>query len=318
MNILQKILHKADQFQQRHPVIAFPYAVVKKYGDDNGGYQAALVTYYGFLSLFPLLLVAVTVLQLVFHNNKELQTKFLEGINSYFPLLGDQLSSNIGGLGKTGLGLVVGIAITLYGARGAADALRFALDTMWQVPKVKRSGFPKTVLQSFSIMGLGALGLVVTVGASSVTSALGHAWWAGIIANIVGFIIAAVVIMLVFRVATAKSVGFKDLWVGSAIAAFGVQLILTFGTLIVAGQLKGLGSLYGTFAIVLGLLFWMYLIAQIVLYAAQIDTVRKLKLWPRALVTDNPTKADKRAYDLYAKAEERIKPETVKTGYSEE
>ncbi len=313
MNILQKTLHTLDAFQRRHPVVGFPFAVVKKYGDDNGGYHAALITYYGFLSLFPLLLVLVTVLQLFFQGNAELQREVSQNVSSYFPLLGDQLQASIGDMGKTGIGLVVGLALTLYGARGAADALRFTLDNIWQVPKSKRAGFPKAVGQSFAMMGLGALGFLVTVAASSLTSGLGHGWWVKLGLNIIGFSIATLVLMAIFRVATARSVAWKDLWVGSALAALVIQLLLTFGSLLVSSQLKNFDNLYGTFAVVLGLLFWMYLIAQVLVYCAQLDTVRTLKLWPRALVADNPTPADRKAYDLYAKTEKRVRPEKVDT-----
>src|SRR5258708_16666454 len=49
-----RVIAWADRLQRRHGVLGFPYAVVKKYGDDEGGREAALITYYGFLSIFPL------------------------------------------------------------------------------------------------------------------------------------------------------------------------------------------------------------------------------------------------------------------------
>jgi uncharacterized BrkB/YihY/UPF0761 family membrane protein len=255
------------------------------------------------------------VLQLLFHNNEQLKADVAEKISSYFPLLGDQLQASIGSTGKTGLGLAIGILITIYGARGAADALRFAQDTMWNVPKVRRSGFPKALLQSFSIMGLGALGFLVTVAVSSLVSGLGHGWWVGLGLNLIGWGIATVVLAAVFRVATAHPVPLKAMLPGAAIAAAVIQLLLTFGGLLVASQLKHFDSLYGTFAVVLGLLFWIYLMAQIIIYSAEINVVRHEKLWPRALDAANPAEADKRAYDRYAKSEKRIPPEKVKTRF---
>jgi hypothetical protein len=62
MDRLKRLVQAADDFQQRHRWLAFPVAVVKKYGEDQGGHRAALLAYYGFFSLFPLLLVAVTLL----------------------------------------------------------------------------------------------------------------------------------------------------------------------------------------------------------------------------------------------------------------
>lgn len=315
MNFVQKILSRLDDFQRKHPVIGFPFAVVKKYGDDRGGYQAALITYYGFLSLFPLLLVLMTVLQLLFNNNDAFRQEVTDNISGFFPLLGDQLQSNISSMGKTGIGLVVGLLITMYGVRGAADAMRFVLDNMWQVPMSKRPGFPKGIIRSFMLVGLGALGFLVTVAVSSLTSGLGHGWEIKLVLNVIGVTIGAVTLAFIFRTATAKQVALKDLWPGAIIAAFIIQMLLTFGSLIVATQLKNLDSLYGTFAIVLGLVFWIYLIAQVVVYAAEINTVRSLKLWPRALMMENPTTADRTAYDLYAKTEKRIPPERVRTHF---
>lgn len=81
-----------------------------------------------------------------------------------------------------------------------------------------------------------------------------------------------------------------------------MQLLLTFGGILVRHQLKSLGSLYGTFAIVLGLLFWLYLLAQVLVYAIEIDTVRTLRLWPRSITPELKTDGDRRAYALYAKS----------------
>lgn len=182
-------VRKADRIQQKRPVISFIYAVFKKYGDDNGGYMAALLTYYGFLSLLPLLLVMVTILQLIFHNNHIVQQQVSTSVGHFFPLLGTQLQENIHGLKRVGAGLVIGIIITIYGARGAADAFRYTIDNMWQIPKTKRVGFPRSILHSVAIMAAGAGGLAATAAVSAFTSDLGHATISKILANISGFAI---------------------------------------------------------------------------------------------------------------------------------
>src|SRR6185503_15049163 len=141
---IDRIVQSIDRWQQKHHIISFPYAVIKKYGDDNGGYQSALLTYYGFLSMFPLLLVTTTLIQLLFHGNATVKHEVATAVGHFFPLLGSQLESNIHGMKSVGVGLVVGILFTVYGARGAADALRYGLDNIWQVPKRDRAGFPKS------------------------------------------------------------------------------------------------------------------------------------------------------------------------------
>jgi membrane protein len=296
----QKIIQHIDAWQQHHSAPGFTLAITKKYSDDTGGYLAALLTYYGFLSLFPLLLVVVTVLQLWFKNDAHLKNDVTASISNYFPLLGNQLQANVHSMGKTGLGMAVGLLLTIYGARGAADALRYILNNVWQVPKTRRSGFPANMLQSMAILAAVGVGFMATVAVSSFSSALGHAQWVKIAANVAGFLVAAGTMMVVTRQATARHIPTRAMVGGVVMAAALIQLLLTFGGLILSHELKNLNSVYGTFALVLGLLFWLYLMAQIVVLSAEIDSVRHLRLWPRGLQLDKPTRADLHAYKLYA------------------
>lgn len=308
---LDRIMKGIDAWQQRHKPVAFVHAVIKKYGEDNGGYQAALLTYYGFLSLFPLLLVLVTVLQLWFHNDPVLRADISASVGHFFPLLGSQLQKEITGLRGAGIGLTVGLLVTVYGARGAADAFRFALDNMWQIPKHKRAGFPKSILQSLAIMSAGVAGFGATVAVSSFTAALGHAWWVKLLANVLGFVILTLVLGYAFRIATSGRIRYRYMLLGAAIAALIMQLLMSFGGLILSRQLQHLDDLYGTFALVLGLLFWMYLLAQVIIYAAEIDTVRHFGLWPRSSSGKLRTDADRHAYKLYAQSEKYIEKEHI-------
>jgi uncharacterized BrkB/YihY/UPF0761 family membrane protein len=157
MNIIQKITHRLDAFQQRHRLPAFTYAVVKKYGEDEAGYQAALLTYYGFLSLFPLLLILTTVTGILANSHPHLQSTLIRSMTDYFPVLGNQLSDHVHSLHKSGLALAVGILFTLYGARGVADVFRHGVNHIWQVPRVDRVGFPKSLFQSLGLLAVGVL-----------------------------------------------------------------------------------------------------------------------------------------------------------------
>src|ERR1700730_12765923 len=118
MNNLQAAIHKLDAYQQRHRFLAFPYAVVKKYGEDGGGQQAALLTYYAFLSIFPLLLILTTLAEITVGRHSNLEATVVSSITGYFPVLGSQLSSHIHGLHRSGLALAIGILFTFYGTRG--------------------------------------------------------------------------------------------------------------------------------------------------------------------------------------------------------
>src|SRR6266498_5469892 len=110
MNAIERNIRRIDAFQQRHPALAFPFGVVKKFGDDQAGNLAALIAYYGFFSLFPLLLVFVTVLGFVLEGNSDLQDSILHSALAQFPVIGDQIRSNVHSLSGSGLSLAVGIA----------------------------------------------------------------------------------------------------------------------------------------------------------------------------------------------------------------
>jgi membrane protein len=301
-----KAIARIDAWQQRFRPTGFIYAVFKKYGDDNGGYQAALLTYYGFLSLFPLLLVLVTILQIWFKNDPALQHDISRSVGHFFPVLGSQLEQNIHGMRRAGLGLVVGLLFTLYGARGAADAFRFTIDNMWQIPRSKRVGFPKNILHSLAIMGAAAGGFGATAAVSAFTADLGHATWVKVLANILGAGILVVVIGYAFRIATAGRLRLRYMLLGAAIAGISIQLLLSFGSIILAHELHNLNSVYGTFAVVLGMLFWIYLLAQVVLLSAEIDSVRHFHLWPRSLGGKLKTKADHAADALFTQEDKYL------------
>src|SRR5258708_17347271 len=78
--LVNRTIAWADRLQREHGVLGFPYAVVKKYGDDAGGRQAALITYYGFLSIFPLLLLGVAILSRVLADHPDLRQPLIAAI----------------------------------------------------------------------------------------------------------------------------------------------------------------------------------------------------------------------------------------------
>src|ERR1700743_1716781 len=86
-NVFKRTLQRLDAFQQCHPVLSIPSAVIKKYGDDEAGYQGALFSYYGFASLFPLLIVATSVIDLITRHNQSLRDQLLGSITNYVPAI---------------------------------------------------------------------------------------------------------------------------------------------------------------------------------------------------------------------------------------
>jgi YihY family inner membrane protein len=293
MNVIQKTINTIDNFQRRHRFPGFVYAVIKKYGDDDTGYQAALLTYYGFLSLFPLLLVITTLTSAVTDSHSELQKAVTDGVTDYFPVLGNQLSSHVTTLHQSGPALIVGILLTLYGARGVADAFRRGINHVWATPRDKLEGFPKAPLKSLAIILIGGLGLLLASVVAGVAAAAGHGIEFRALSLCLNFIVLFGLFLFLIKFSLPNHVAVKDIRLGAITAAVGLLVLQTFGGYILTRELKNLDALYSYFALSLGLLFWIYLQAQVLYYSAQIAIVHSQKLWPRSL-TGEPTAADKK------------------------
>jgi YihY family inner membrane protein len=301
MNIIQKAVSRLDALQRKRHFIGFPLAVSKKYGDDEASHYAALLTYYGFLSIFPLLLVLATLLRFFLRGEGELQRKILQGVTDYIPVIGSQLGKSVHSMDKAGLALAIGTILTLYGARGVADIYRNMVNHVWQVPYSKRPGFPGSIVSSLVIILVGGAGLIIAPLSSGFAVSFGHLWIFRLLALLLTTGVLFLLLLFVTHLALADRRPLKDFWVGSLVGAIGIVLLQAIGNYLIVHQLKHLQDLYSTFAIVLGLLYWLFLQAQLLLYALEIDSVRAFKLWPRSLVRENPTKADDEAYDLYAR-----------------
>ncbi|HLG90787.1 MAG TPA: YihY/virulence factor BrkB family protein [Candidatus Saccharimonadales bacterium] len=279
-------LRKLDSFQQKHKPTAFTAAVFKKYADDDGGYLAALITYYAFLSLFPLLLVATSAVHFVLKNQPELQSRVIDAINNYFPALSDDLQSSILGFDTSGFALVFGVLITIYGVRGGAATIRYTFNRIWKVPKEKQIGFPLSALHSLLIVLVGGGGLVLAAILSSYAAGLTDAAAYRLIPIAVSFLTLVCVFYLVFSLGiNSREPTRKDLFISALSAAIGIQILQFVGFYLVTHQLQSLSTLYGAFAVVLGLLFWIYLQAQVLLLAAFAGAVHAKRLWPRRLIS---------------------------------
>ncbi len=297
--LIDRFVIRLDEYQRSHRGAAFVVAVIKKYSDDEAGHRAALLAYYGFLSIFPLLLVLTTVLKLLLHNNAELGNQVIHAATVYFPAIGRDLQQNIHAISRTGLALLAGILLTLFGARGVADMLRSSLDHIWQVPHSRRSPFPVAVFRSMAIIIVGGGSLALAPVASGYAVILGHNWFSSLLSALV--IAAALfwVIVYVIKTGTSTYRRFRDIWLGALLASVSLEMLQSLGSFIVARELQRLDNLYGTFALVLGLIFWIYLQTQVLLFAFEIDSVRAFKLSPRSL-RGPLTEADEKAYKLYA------------------
>jgi membrane protein len=300
---------RADRFQRRHHWAAFPLAVSYKYFDDYGGYLAALIAYYAFVSLFPLLLLLSTTLGFFLANDPHLQRQVLDSALSQFPVVGEQLSDprHIGG---GALGLVIGILGSLYGGLGAAQAMQYAMNTVWTVPRNVRPNPFWARGRSLLMVATGGLALLATTTLSAVAGGAGGSLGtllrilvlaASVVLNTVAFV-------LTFRISTARELSTRDVARGAVTAALVWQLLQGFGVVYVSHVVKGASAVNGVFAIVLGMIAFLYVTAVVVVVCAEVNVVHVEGLHPRALLTpftDNVslTRGDRRAYSTQAEAQ---------------
>ena len=308
-----RITTALDRFQRRHPWAGLPLAVLYKFIDDQGNVLAALITYYAFISLFPLLLLLVTALGYALHGNEHLQLQVFNSALSQFPVIGDQLRTNIDPLHGKVLGLVVGIVGSVYGGLGVAQACQNAMNKIWAVPRHARPSVIKARGISLLLLLLLGVGVLATTILSSLTTSASSygsdlSIGARILSTVLSVAVNAVLFMVAFQLMTAEHITLAQVRGGALAAAVCWQLLQGVGTYFVAHSLKGASATYGVFGLVLGAIAWLYLGALVIVVCAEYSAVRVKKLWPRSLLTpftDNVqlTAGDEEAYTSQAQAQ---------------
>lgn len=278
------IVNRLDRWQQRHWWAAVPVAVVRKFGEDRASNLAALVAYYSFFSLFPLLLILVTLLGFALGDDPAAQERILDSALAQFPVVGDQLRENVGGLSGSGVALAIGIGAALWASLGAAMAMQQAMNSIWPVPKRKRPKFLEVRLRALlflAVLGAGIAGSTTlsTIGAIATIPVVGR----------VPLLIGAVVVnfgvfLFAFKTLTDRHVRWATLVPGAACAAVIWVVLQAVGSLYVTRIVSGASHIYGTFAVVLGLLSWLHLEAQLTMFCAELNVVLHHGLWPRSLL----------------------------------
>lgn len=308
-----ELLRAIDRYQQRHRRLSFLAAVVKKFGEDQAGQLAALIAYYAFVSLFPLLLVFVTVLGFVLQGDPGARERILDGALGQFPIIGDQL--RLHSLSGSGVALAIGLVSSLVAGLGVMSAAQNAFNRIWSVPFKHRPGFLPSRARSLRTLAiLAALSIVSTTVAGFVSSSA-----PGTLERIGGafvtFAFSIALFMAAFRLLSAVEVDWRELLPGVLTAAVFWQLLEYLGTYYVNHELRRTEPLYGVFALVLGLLAWLYIGAQLTIFAAEINVVRARRLWPRSLFSDVLLEADRRAMTSSAEVEERVPEENVEVSF---
>jgi membrane protein len=299
------LLNRLDRLQRRSPLLGVPIAVFYKYYDDQGNYLVATLTYYAFIAIFPLLLLASSILGFILQGNESLQERVLNSALSQFPIIGDQLGRPEGLQGSTEA-IVVGVLVALFGASGLGQAIQNTMNTAWAVPRNSRPNpfvtrFKSLVLLTFA--GIAVLGVSVlsTLGAN--TEVLSDRIDATIrwLIPVASVVAVGLVLTGLSRLAAARHHYVGRSWPGAFTVAVLWQGLQQVGTIYATTVLTGATGMNETFALVLGLMGLIYFAAIIGVLGIEINVVLARRLWPRSLLTlftdrVDLTEADRRTY----------------------
>jgi uncharacterized BrkB/YihY/UPF0761 family membrane protein len=251
MGALRRLFGTADRWQQRHRFAGASYGVVKKFSDDNANLLVVTLGWYGFTAIFPLLLVVVEIFGFV--GQKSLGGGIVSTLHK-FPVVGTSFNpASSSRLHGSVLGLAVGLLGLLYGAQGVTQTAQQAMATVWNVPRLDRTGFVPRLGRS--LLGLLIIGLTFLVNAVASTYATGASESLAIRVPV----IAALVVLNIggyyaaFATLTPKMIRTRSLLPGAVLGAVAFTALITVGTGLITHQLKHTSETYGTFGSVIGI-----------------------------------------------------------------
>jgi len=304
-SLVNRIIAWADRLQREHSVLGFPYAVVKKYGDDEGGRQAALITYYGFLSIFPLLLLGVAVLSRVLADNPDLRERLIAAIVP--EALRSTVEHSLATLPTSAVPFTIGLIGLLFSGTGVVFSAYQTLNNVAAVRYRCRAGFFSRYVRVFVVLVILMLGALAAGTLTVVATALPGQPGVQRAAAVLGTaVVIFAVLLLGAKLLLARHAPVRALWPGAVLGAVAVTAVLNVGAPLLARLVAKAGPVYGSFATVAGMFALLYLVGQALVYSAEVAAVRYARLWPRALDLNRPTAADTRALALLAREQERI------------
>jgi membrane protein len=313
MDILRPV-RAFDRYQQRHRWLAVPMAVLKKFSDDQGGSRAALLAYYAFAALFPLLLVMVTILGFVLQGHPGVQRSVEDSVLGQFPAIGQQIQ--VHALSGNGAALAIGLVVSLWGGLGVTNAAHNAFDQVWAVPMKDRPDFLQWRLRGLLLLGsLGILFILSTAVSGLITGLGGPAVKVG--AVVVSLLVNFGLFLAAFRFMTSATIATSCLWIGVIVAAVFWEILQLVGGIYINHVYRHASPVGAQFGIVIALLVWLHLGAQITVYAAEINVVATRRLWPRSLFGAPESPADRQTLTGLAKVEERHESEQVDVSFHE-
>jgi membrane protein len=241
------------------------------YRNHRSGRNAALISHFGFLSVFPLMLVFTTVLGYVLKDNQELLDSIVDSALAQLPFVGQQIQTDPSQLHGDVFVLIIGLAVSLWSGMRAFIAVHRALDDIDEVPLDDRSNLFITRLRAlFGILYIGGAQIGAAILASLATVA--HTAGVSTVLLTLGTVaINAGVLVLSYRWLRTRSPSWREIAPGAIIGGVAFAILQLLGVAIVGRAIARASPVYGDFAAVIGLLTWLSLHALIALIGAELN-----------------------------------------------
>jgi uncharacterized BrkB/YihY/UPF0761 family membrane protein len=291
MTIVKRVKASVDAWQRGNRLAGVAYAVVKKFGDDRANHYVVALGWYGFVAIYPLLLAVTTILAYI--GAASLGHGLVSTLHQ-FPVVGSEFNPAHGSSNLHGnvLGLIVGLAGLVYGAQGVTQSAQEAMAQVWNVSPLASPGFVAKLVRSLAGLVIIGGSFVVNAPVAALATRSGTSWWVRGLLLVGMVVLNAALYLAAFQVLSPRGVQARQLGPGAVLGSLGFTFLITVGSGLIQHQVRNSSATYGQFGIVVGLVGFLFLLAKLSLYAAELNTVLARRLWPRGLISTDPTRAD--------------------------
>jgi len=259
----------ALRFRKRWRVADFVFTGVDNFRRHRTSRHAALLSHYGFLSIFPLLAVMTTIFGFVLQNRPKLQETIVDSAFAKIPIIGPELQAHPTAIKGSYTVLIVGLATALWAGTKCFVIAQEAMNDIWEVPEDDRPKLASTrgrALVAVAVIGLAQIASGIVSGLIGVS---GIAWVSRIMLAIGTIGINIAVLAVSFRILTARPLDRSQILPGAVFAGIIFTLLQVVGGALVSRWLKEASAIYGTFASVIALLAWLSLHAMVALIGVE-------------------------------------------------
>lgn len=235
------------------------------------GRNASLLSFWAFLSIFPLLVVATTIVGLLLQDNPDLQDDIINSALADIPVLGPQLARDPTAIEGNVFVLVVGLLAALWSGTKVFMGTQLAFDDVWEIPVDERSPMPVERLRALVALGIIGISHLISIGLSALVQTAGLPGIGRVLLIIGSMAIHIVVIAAMYRYLTSADLSWRDVWPGAIIAGVIYGVLQHYATALVGRISENASETYGNFAVVLGLVTWLGLLAMTTVMCAELN-----------------------------------------------